>query len=96
MGPNNRAGNSHREDLWKISTPKYREYREQVLTMCKIFLKINVLGFIFSNAASLHLQSLLRNEHLLRHFLKTRILRTSFSSEEHLVAIEIKRWVFFK
>ena len=44
---------------------KVLKFQEQVLTLYKIPLKLNVLEFIFRNAAGLHLQSLLRNKHLL-------------------------------
>ena len=51
-----RAGISHREDFRIIDTPQsFRISRTSF-----------VLGFIFSNVAGLHLQSLLRNKHFLR------------------------------
>ena len=46
---------------------------EKISGYFKIPLKVNVLGFIFSNIAGLHLQSLLRNKHLLRYVFKTPI-----------------------
>ena len=74
-----RAGISHREDFQIIDPPESLKSQEQVLTLYKIPLKVNVSGFIFSNVAGLHFQSLLRIKHLLRYIFKTPILRTPFS-----------------
>ena len=57
---------------------KVLESQEQVLTLSKISLKVNVLGFIFSNVANFGLQC------ILRYILKTAILRTLIS-EKHVV-----------
>ena len=44
-----RAGNSYREDFWKILTP---------INLYKISLLANVQGFIFSKVAGFHLKLL--------------------------------------
>ena len=53
-----RAGISHREDFRIIDTPESFRVSRKNLTLYKIPLKVNVLWFIFSSVAGLHLQSL--------------------------------------
>ena len=74
-----RAGISHWEDFQITDTPESFRISGRSLALYKIPLKVIVLGFIFSNFARLHYQSLLRNKHLLRYIFKTSILRTPVS-----------------
>ena len=66
-----RARISHQKDFRIIDTPK--------ISLYKISLKVNVLGFIFSNILGLHFQNLLRNKHLLGYSFKKIILKALLS-----------------
>ena len=76
-----RSGISHREDFRIKDRIKHKglKSQEQILTLHKIPLKVNMLGFFFSSVAGLHLQTLLQKKNLLRYIFKTLNLRTSFS-----------------
>ena len=65
---------------------KARKARKKIKTSKALKKPVkSVLEFIFSNAAGLHLQSLLRNKHFLRYIFKTPILITPFFPEKHVV-----------
>ena len=74
-----RAGITHRENLRIIDTLESFRISRTSFDFVQNFFKSKCVGFIFSNVAGLHLQSLLRNKHLLMYIFITPILRTPFS-----------------